>query len=75
MLVLCENRKKKLSLLYKNVKCLLPDGIQYRARRETGDSRAMTSIQDRQFRDFFVPRLFFVCTGRKLCGQNYDWEC
>ena len=48
--------------------------LQYRARWETGDSIAVTSIQDRLFQGFSVPQLFFVCGGRKLFGQNCDWE-
>ena len=47
--------------------------LQYRARRETRDSRAVTSIQDRQFRGFSIPYMVFVCRGRKLC-QNETTE-
>ena len=32
--------------------------VQYRSRRETGDSRAVTSIQERKSRDFSTPQLF-----------------
>ena len=46
--------------------------VQYRARRETNDSGAVTSIQERLSRDFSIPQLFFVCRGRKLCGRKYE---
>ena len=38
--------------------------VQYHTRREAGDSRDVTSIQERQSRDFSIPQLFFVCRGR-----------
>ena len=44
--------------------------VQYRARRETGDNRAMTRIREGKFRDFSIPQLFFVCRGRELCGSK-----
>ena len=32
--------------------------VQYRARRETGDNRAVTSIRERSSRDFSISQLF-----------------
>ena len=48
--------------------------VQYCERRETGDSGAMTSRQERLSRDFSIPQLFFVCRGRKLCGRKCEME-
>ena len=42
--------------------------VKYHARWETGDSWAVTSIQEHLFGDFSSPQLFFVCRGKKLCG-------
>ena len=49
--------------------------VQYRARRETGDNRAMTRIQERKFRDFFIPQ-FFSCAEEENCvNRKYEWDC
>ena len=32
---------------------------------ETGNSRAVTSIQEHLFRNFSIPQFFFVCRGKK----------
>ena len=40
--------------------------IQYRLRRKTKHSKAVTSMQ----------KLCFACRGRKLCaGRKYEWDC
>ena len=43
--------------------------MQYRIKRETEDSRDLTSIQDRLFRGLSVPHLFSMCRG-KNCGDK-----
>ena len=49
--------------------------VQYRARRETGDNRAMTSIQKRKFRDFSIPQ-FCSCAEEENCvDRKYEWNC
>ena len=49
--------------------------VQYRARRETGDNRAMTSIKERTFRDFSIPQ-FFSCAGEENCvDRKYEYDC
>ena len=49
--------------------------VQYRARRETGDSKDVTSYKNAQSCDFSFPQMFFVCKGSKRCGRKYEWDC
>ena len=49
--------------------------VQNQARQETGNSRAVMSIQDILYLcSCSIPQLFSVCRGGKLCGRNYGWE-
>ena len=49
--------------------------VQCGARRETGDSRAVTSMQERWSREFCIPLLFCVCREKELRGRKYEWDC
>ena len=53
---------------YKSIKSVL-----LRTKRETGDRRAVMSIQDCQFCGFSVPQLFlfFSCRGRFNCVDEF----
>ena len=49
--------------------------VQYRARKETRDNRAMTSIQKRKFHHFSIPQ-FFSCAEEENCvDRKYEWDC
>ena len=68
-----ENRKKKFLITFTSpcfthikVSNFTSGWGQNRASRKTGDSRAVTSIQERPSGDFFIPQLFYMCKGRKL---------
>ena len=46
--------------------------VQYRARRETGDNWAMTSIQERKFCDFSIPQFFTCSEEENYVDRKYE---
>ena len=60
----------------KKGKISLPVRMQYRIRRETEDSRDLTSIQDREFHGLSVPQLFSMSKEEncvdKIMGGNLN---
>ena len=80
MLFLYENQENKflinfslMRLRHSKASSFTSGWVQYCLSQETGD-RAVTRIQDHSFCSFSIPQLFYMYRGRKLCGQNYEWE-
>ena len=64
--------KKKNSSAFEAYKSL----VGYNNAQDWGlDSRAVSSIQEHYSCDFSIPQLFLICSGRKLCGRKYLWDC